>query len=138
MRHPCVAFALLTTLLFGGCNRGPTVVQIDGMVTRQGNPVPNLHLNFIPEKGRPSWGVTDDAGRFTLHYDDRQHGAVVGKHKVFVAFRPRNPKEEILIQQGVRKVHPELRAILDKYGYEKSPLLVTIENEGQKVLLDLN
>ena len=123
-----------------GCGQnGPRVVRISGTVTRGGKPVANLHLNFLPDHGRPSWGVTDEAGRYTLHYDRSQDGAVTGTHTVFVAFRPRDPGEEMAMQQGKIKMPQDLRAILAKYGkQETTPLKIKITEDGQVVNIPLD
>lgn len=140
----CIRLSLLgaacVSLGLVGCgNSGPQVVQIDGLATRGGKPVPFLTLNFTPEQGRPSWGVTDADGKFDLKYTDQQQGGVVGKHKVFLAFRPRSPKEEDELARGIKRPHPEQRAILEKYGNaDTSPLEVEIKHAGQKVELKLD
>ena len=79
-----------------GCGpRGPVVVRVTGTVTHQGKPVPNLVLNFKPEEGRPSWGITDAEGKYFLEYNRDRKGAVVGKHTVWVRFRPSSPSQEM-------------------------------------------
>ena len=112
-----------------GCNRGPEVVEVNGTVTYQGQPVQNLYLNFKPEKGRPSWGITDKEGKYWLHYSKAQDGARTGKHTVWVQFRPRSPGEELLA--GGKSLLP---AILEKYGKEETtPLKFEITEDGQVV-----
>src|SRR5262249_39554660 len=104
-------------LLCAGCGGdGPRVVAVSGVVTRGGQPVPHLYLTFEPEHGRPSWAVSDAKGRFTLHYDRHQDGAAVGKHRVSVAFKPRDPGEEEDFRTGKKQAPKELKAILQKYG----------------------
>src|SRR5262245_52535841 len=79
--------ALLCCCVFLGCGpSGPRVVQVTGKVTRNGKAVPKATVNFVPDKGRPSFGVTDDEGNYTLHYDDKRDGAITGPHKVFIQF----------------------------------------------------
>jgi hypothetical protein len=84
--------------------------------------MPNLRLNFQPEKGRPSWGDTDENGRFTLEYDAQNKGALVGKHTVSAAYRAATPDEEM-----AGKVPPAVRIVTVKYGdMLNSPLKVEI------------
>lgn len=117
---------LAVPVLLTGCNDGPKVVRVAGTVTRNGKPVPYLTVNFIPEVGRPSWGLTDEQGRFTLEYDNTTKGALVGTHTVWVLWRPASPQEEIQGPKGGRRP-PELEAIRAKYGsQEKSPLKIEI------------
>jgi len=129
---------LLTVFALSGCG-GPTIVQIDGRATRNGDPVANLFVNFMPEKGRPSWGITDQAGKFVLHYDAQRDGVLVGKHKISVSFRPRSPQEEADMASGKIELHPERQAIVEKYGNPtSSPLTAEIAAEGQAVHLQLD
>src|SRR5688572_4953174 len=95
------AWAWVCVAACAGCGTGgPNVVAVTGVATRGGKPVPNLLLTFEPERGRPSSGITDEHGCFTLQYDRRQDGAVVGKHKVYVSFMPRDPGEEAALRGG--------------------------------------
>jgi hypothetical protein len=118
------ALALLGGLVAAaaGCDGGPKIVKVSGVATHQGKPMPNLRLNFQPEKGRPSWGDTDENGRFTLEYDAQNKGALVGKHTVSAAYRAATPDEEM-----AGKVPPAVRIVTVKYGdMLNSPLKVEI------------
>ncbi len=130
---------VVVLLLSCGCGQGPKIVTVTGMVTRQGKPVPHVVLTFVPEHGRPSWGETDEQGRFNLHYDRHQEGAVVGKHTVSVQFKPRDPGEEEAFQTGKKRKPKELQAILQKYGKpDTSPLVVEITKNGQQLDLKVD
>ena len=59
-------------------------MTIEGTVTRNGNPVPNVRIYFVPSDGRPSWGIRMPQGRFVLDYDYDYDGAKVGTHKVWI------------------------------------------------------
>jgi hypothetical protein len=122
----------LVLLLLSGCSSGPRVVAVRGTVTRGGQPLKNLLLTFYPENdGRPSSGQTDADGRFELKYDKDTKGAMSGKHKVVVAFRPRSPVEPAF--------HPEQDAILEKYGNrETTALAVEIANADSNLQLKLD
>lgn len=133
------ALWLIVLTGLAGCADGPLVVRVSGTVTRDGAPVPNLFLNFLPDQGRPSWGMTDAEGRYTLHYDRDQDGAVTGTHTVWVAFKPRDPGEEAAMHQGKLPMPQDLGTILKKYGsQETTPLRITIAREGQVVDLPLD
>src|SRR5437773_5906470 len=68
-----------------GCGRGgPEIVPIEGTVTHNAQPVPNLRIYFVPTDGRPSWGISDSNGHFALSYDPEHQGAKVGTHKVWI------------------------------------------------------
>jgi hypothetical protein len=135
--RPGSALALLClSLLVLGCgSEGPHVVKVTGTVTRGGKPVERLVVNFWPQKGRPSWGVTDKEGHYTLNYERNRDGAVVGPHKVWVEIRPSSPKEEADLRNGRIKLHPETNAILQKYGKDSTPLQkVAVKDEDPQVI----
>jgi hypothetical protein len=118
-----------------GCGSDvPEIVPVSGTVTRGGKPVANIFLNFVPATGRPSWGVSDAEGKFSLHYDRDYEGAVTGKHKVFVQYKPANMQAELDMQAGKLKRPPELEEILKKYG---TPEDSTKEVEITKKVTDL-
>src|SRR5206468_12563971 len=49
------------------------------ILMRKGAPVPHVHLDFMPAAGRPSWGVSDEEGKFKLNYDRERDGAEVDR-----------------------------------------------------------
>jgi hypothetical protein len=129
----------VAAISLAGCGRGgPEVVRVTGTVTCQGKPVGNLFLNFKPEVGRPSWGVTDAEGKYSLKYNRDRDGAVVGNHTVWVQFRPRNPGEELQMT-GPGAKRSNLSAALQKYGSEKTtPLKFDVETDGQVIDIALD
>jgi len=80
-----------------GCGGGPGVeiAPVSGRVTLDGRPVKGAYVEFIPKKGgRPSGGITDEEGRYTLQYSLDDVGAVLGPARVLVTTGdPENPKE---------------------------------------------
>lgn len=134
-----VMLALAAMAVFGCGRGGPRVVNVRGTVTRDGKPVEKLFLNFVPDNGRPSWGVTDAEGHYTLHYDRERGGALVGAHRVWVQVRPTSPADELALNRGTLKLHPETKQILAKYGnVATSPLVVEVTDEGQVIDLALD
>lgn len=133
--------ALLVAVGITGCGeRGPTVVEISGTVTRGGKPLKDFMINFQPENGRPSWGLTDSEGRYTLHYTRDQDGACVGKHKVYVQYdrRPSDPGEEMEMMEGRFEIPPDVKAIVEKYGdLETTPLEFDIQ-KSRTIPLELD
>lgn len=47
-----------------------------------GTPLPDAIVVFVPEKGNPSTGRTDDSGKYELSYPGDSKGALVGSHTV--------------------------------------------------------
>ena len=131
--------AFLSVALFGCDPSGAAVVPVRGTVTRNGRPVPDLCLNFLPAQGRPSWGVTDEAGRFVLHHDPSRDGAVPGLHIVFVTYKPGDRRAGIDSQLSARNMPPDLIPILAKYGRpDQTPLRVEIKTDIREIALHLD
>ncbi|MBN9121701.1 MAG: hypothetical protein J0I06_21605 [Planctomycetes bacterium] len=135
-------FALLFVALacLGGCGGdGPKVVAVSGTLTRNGQPVPRMTVNFEPASGRPSWGVSDENGRFTLEYDEKTKGAVVGTHTVWVLWRPSSPKEELDAMKGRTKKPADAEAIQQKYGAPtKSPIKIEVTKSVDNLEIKLD
>ena len=134
----CLAGLLMLAL--AGCgSSGPKIVSISGTVTRGGNPVKDLTINFVPEGGRPSWATTAADGSYTLHYTRDQDGACVGKHKVWVVYDPppADPAAEMARMDGHFDMPPDIKAIVTKYSEGSSPLEFDIQ-ESQTIDLKLD
>jgi hypothetical protein len=130
---------LLLVVLAGCGGGGPKIVKVSGTLSYKGKPVTNASLDFMPEHGRPSWGKTDEAGRFTLSYDRTREGAVVGKHKVSVKMRPTTVEEQKAVMMGKRPpMSPEMVTFFDKYSPQKSKLEVQIDDNTKDLKLDLD
>jgi len=65
-----------------GCDSGTSLSPVKGIVTFDGKPYPNAQVRFVPASGRPSIGMTDDSGVYTLTYIRDEKGAVPGAYKV--------------------------------------------------------
>mgnify|MGYP002623455580 FL=1 len=80
----------LGAMLLAGCNKkpsGPEMVNVEGIVTVEGEPMENLRVEFWPkEAGQTSAGRTDANGHFVLELADASgvKGAVVGPHGVAI------------------------------------------------------
>jgi len=126
-------------LAVAGCDDGPKVVKVSGTVTHQGKPVPNLALTFTPAAGRPSWGVTDEEGKYNLQYTTTREGAEVGTHKVTVEFAPANPQEEADLASGKKRLSADRQVIMRKYGKGgQSALEVEVSRSGGPIDIKLD
>ncbi|WP_222434821.1 peptidase associated/transthyretin-like domain-containing protein [Blastopirellula retiformator] len=70
---------------FVGCSGNgntPPLGEVSGHVTLNGAPLDGATVEFDPENGRPSIGVTDADGNYTLQFRAGASGALVGKHSV--------------------------------------------------------
>lgn len=82
---PSIALALALSL--NGCGGNPDLPdlsQVKGTVTLDGNPLDGARVEFVPEKGRGSSGVTDADGKYVLYYSGANTGALTGKHNVMI------------------------------------------------------
>jgi hypothetical protein len=123
-----------------GCRlSGPEIVEIEGTVTHNGKPVPNLLIYFSPTGGRLSWGISDANGRFVLDYDLDYDGAMVGTHKVWVSDESGNVDPTLAMSGAARpKRDPAMAEILEKYGKDKSQLTVEVKKRDKNFQLKLD
>jgi hypothetical protein len=130
---------LVAAVLICGCSRGPRVVPVSGTVTRAGKPVAKLIVTFMPTEGRPSWGLTDENGKFTLNYARDKDGALVGTHTVWVSYQAADPGEEQALQDGTASLPAELNDILQVYGKkETTPLQIEIKKAETDLQIKLD
>lgn len=77
--------SLLVTCVLAGCSqKGPTLYSATGIVTYQGKPVEGVRVTFSPkgDTGHPSFGTTDVDGKFQLSTLGLNDGAYAGKYVV--------------------------------------------------------
>jgi len=69
-----------------GCGQqeGPTLAEVSGVVTLDGQPVEGAGLQFAMEGpgGAVAYGRTDENGRYQMHFGQNRTGAVIGKNRV--------------------------------------------------------
>jgi hypothetical protein len=128
--------ALLLVGGLAGCGGGPGIVPVSGTLTYKGKPVTNAYVDFAPQPGRPSWGLTDEKGHFTLEYDRKHKGAVVGKHKVSVRRGPVTAAAAEPGMPGEGTLPREMVEFFAKYSAEHSTKEVTIDKNTREVKLD--
>ena len=87
------ALGLVMTSMCLGCGTGSELAQVKGVVERDGKPVKNLSIEFIPVEGRPSLARTNDLGEFTAFYLPKQPGAAPGKHRLVSEFAQAGPDD---------------------------------------------
>jgi hypothetical protein len=90
-----VALFCISIAACGGGNDLPPLGNVSGTVTVDGQPAPNVMVQFSPvEGGRTSSGITDGSGRYSLMYTAEASGAQVGKHEVRVAPSSQAPSDD--------------------------------------------
>jgi len=145
------AGVLLASAMFaGGCGpKGLTVYPTTGTVTYKEKPVAGATVQFMPEKGSPCDGITDEAGKYTISYRGKP-GAPVGPCRVTVS-KPvsadmsqgmTDPKPEDLAKLSAatmakKPAPPPKDAIPAKYAtVEKSGLKVVVTSDAAKNVFD--
>lgn len=90
----------LVALLLGGCGGAEKfpLVEVTGLVTCNGMPVPKAMVYFEPVRsgetatiGKQGFALTDDQGRFVVSTYGDGDGAVVGKHLIRVGKSESSP-----------------------------------------------
>jgi hypothetical protein len=86
MNHPFGCSAVLAAcMVVTGCSDSgdrPDIGEVTGVVTFDGQPLPNASISFAQPGFRSSVGNTDSKGRYELIYIRDIKGAAVGTHVV--------------------------------------------------------
>ncbi len=132
-----LALGLLPALVFAaaGC-RGSGLVEANGRLTHNGQPVPSTRVIFQPDDGsRRSTGLTDDNGNFTLRFSSQESGVRPGAHTVYLRYEMSAEEET---HQAKPKATKELKAVIARYGDPKtSTLHYTVNGGGQHFDIEL-
>lgn len=87
-----------------GCSEdvGVELVPVTGVVTIDSQPLPNARVVFTPKSGRPSAGLTDDAGQYELFYTVEEPGVLPGPHTISIStfIEPDSDSDDPARQQG--------------------------------------
>jgi hypothetical protein len=114
----------LAGLALAGCGRGPERVEVEGVVTLDGKPLPNVEVVFLPDPERGSTGpraaaLTDAEGRYHLRSDKGEDGAAVGKYRVLIvdnAARSMSPGKPAALAGGADDAAPAAGGSIRKPG----------------------
>jgi hypothetical protein len=136
MKLTSITCLFACVVVLSGCG-GPSYVKVTGRITHKGQPVPSTQVRFVPDTGeRPSTGLTDDDGAFTLRSSRTQMGALRGSYVVFLTYVTSNEEENHQIQPKASK---ELKSVIAKYGDPKtSGLHYDIGADGQFFEINLD
>lgn len=124
-----VCLAGIVVMWCGCAPRSPyTVVPIEGTLVYEGKPLEGFIVEFRPEAGRPSSGVTDKDGKFSLVYTASQDGVQVGVSTVKITWRTGNqpPPPE------------QYNDMLKKFGYHSEGFKYEVTKPNKKLVLDLD
>ncbi|WP_040352914.1 carboxypeptidase regulatory-like domain-containing protein [Blastopirellula marina] len=112
----------LCGLLLAGCSAGPSdlpeVAPVTGTVTLDGKPLNNATLKFQPTAGRPSTGLTNEQGQYSLRYNIDLDGAKLGDHSVTITTYqefddPSNPSKPASPERLPAKYHTKSELVAE-------------------------
>lgn len=114
------------TLAVSGCGGDDSgLYQVQGQLTHQGEPIPDMKIFFVPEdtgKNPESYATTDAEGRFEMKVV-KTPGVAPGKHTIYV-------QDPLAVQGGKSSTEKAYLAVLRKYGSEESsPMTITVEED---------
>jgi hypothetical protein len=149
-----IPLLLLPLLFVMGCNRGHRMGEVEGIVQRDGKPLPRIRVTFMPDPeqgttGPISVGTTDEEGRFKLTCADSRAGAVVGWHRVVMtdptastyrrggAGRARFDDETESPPAQNPPARPQYRIPFQYTTSARTPLKVEVKPEKQEMSFDL-
>jgi len=81
-----VCLAVAGCLVGCGAQDGAPLGTVTGTVTLEGKPVEGVTVQFQPEQGVPSYGTSDEEGKYELAYVGPKMGAEVGRHTVQLSY----------------------------------------------------
>jgi hypothetical protein len=131
------SIAILLSLALASCGpAGPPIGKVSGTVTLDKQPLANAGIVFQPANGRPSYGMTDSAGQFTLEYSDGIPGALIGHHSVIIRTAvwgdfPGDPKATP--EKLPKKYHDETELTADVESGNNTIDFDLTSSPGQKV-----
>jgi hypothetical protein len=123
-----VAAALIAV---AGCGKPTTAIT--GLVTLDGNPVPNASLEFFPVsgKGRVSFTKTDDTGRYRVAVWPTPLKVIVTATKIDGKVQdPYGPPGQM--------INRVVNALPDLYGHQEQTPLVAEPVEGKTTTIDFS
>jgi hypothetical protein len=94
-----------------------------------GEPLKNAKVEFDPDKGSPSYGITDEDGRFELEFIAGEEGAIIGRHTVRIRTR-----RAYTDSNGKEHVEPE---ILPPECHDKSTIVKEVKDGSNVIPIDL-
>jgi hypothetical protein len=118
-------------VMLAGCGGGggPPLGTVSGFVSLDGEPLKEATVTFAPASGRPSQGMTDGEGRFTLDYTPGRPGAVIGEHRVRISTEGYVQRPDGTVEERKERVPAAYNA--------RSTLTATVQAGGNDCSFDL-
>ena len=120
-------------LVLWGCGGDMKVAPVSGTVTLDGEPLERASVLFQPDAGgRPSFGVTDKSGRYTLAYSMHENGAEVGPCTVKITTKLQADTGDDEYRENAPRAAEKVPA-----RYAKEPVKVTVEPKSNAIDIEL-
>jgi hypothetical protein len=127
LRMSFVAVGAPLLLCLCGCE-GEKIVDVTGVATHAGKPIPNLVIHLTGTGGTRAGATTDEEGRFKLLHDSGKEGVPAGTYQVWVEIVHGSKEDEDGKKQKHAKVDRELSKVLQKYGKNSTAKTVEIKD----------
>ncbi len=93
MKPSSILFLLLLVVVASGCDSEPTMTQVSGKITKDGQPINRVEVRFVPLNEKHgkfiASGLSDDEGNFVIGVPGREEALCpIGQCKVTVREGP--------------------------------------------------
>ena len=136
-----LSFAVLCFTLVGCSGSQFEFAEVEGVVTQDGQPLPEVKITFSPDPervttpARASHAVTDENGRFRLKYSgpETEFGAQVGWHFVTALdFKAENSRDNPIPVRIAAKYSQAAKSDLEfEVKASEAPQEINFELEGR-------
>ena len=109
------------------------LINVSGTITLDSKPLPNAQILFIDKNKTYSYGVSDDNGRYTLHFNSKIKGVIRGTKRVEIWTTRSGPDFETLMKTPF----PTKEIIPTKYNLN-STLSETVASDRTSIDFNLS
>jgi hypothetical protein len=107
---------------YAGRYNNLSLVEVNGTVTLDGQPLPNAQVHFEHENKTYSYGVTNERGKYQLHFNSQKTGVLPGS-KIVRIWTTRKGLDSESLTQGKNTAKEQIPV---QYN-QKSTLTVIVE-----------
>ncbi|EAQ79019.1 hypothetical protein [Blastopirellula marina] len=111
-----------------GCQQqqGPDLATVTGAVMLDGEPLDGATVQFQPKTGRPSYGSTDQAGKYSMKYTLERSGVSLGETVVTIRTRIEDEHGKVMRKE-----------MLPKKYHDQTVLTAVVEDKANVIDFDL-
>jgi hypothetical protein len=135
----CLSFVVLL-----GCNSSGTT-PVEGQVLLDGNPLPNVSIQFVPQgTGQDATGATDAEGKFAMSTNEPSDGVMPGSYKVVITPRLTTPPQQFASADEAMRAAAVAKPVAlnsefpQKYTrVDQTPLTIDVPLKERKTVFEL-